>query len=96
MMEICCDVMIGINEFFYVSGKTSFDVVSPPLWMVAVYYLSLLVFLSEDGRLLFMRKRYGLIRKLAYGNLVASLIFNGAAGNDFKKIWGRKIGRLSR
>lgn len=80
-----CTIMMGFNDMTAIEGVTVFDVVSPPLWMVAVYYLILLVFVSEDGRLLFMRKRHGLIRKLAYGILVASLIFNGAAGNDFKK-----------
>ena len=62
MMEICCDVMIGINEFFYVSGKTSFDVISPPVWLLIVYYGALFSLLSETGQLMIVRRQ---VRRIA-------------------------------
>lgn len=57
MMEICAEVMIIINDFFYVSGKTSFDVISPPVWILIVYYGILFTILSESGQLMLIRRQ---------------------------------------
>ena len=56
MVDICCGLLIHINDFFYVSGKTSFDVISPPVWLLIVYYGVLFFFLSETGQLMVVRK----------------------------------------
>ena len=32
-----CTIMMGFNDMTAIEGVTVFDVVSPPLWMVAVY-----------------------------------------------------------
>lgn len=57
MVDLCCEVMIKINDFFYASGKTSFDVISPPVWVLVIYYGILFLFLSETGQILFIRKK---------------------------------------
>ena len=80
-----CTIMTEMNSVTVMDGITVFEATSPPLWMVAIYYLVLLVFVSEDGRLLFMRRRYVLIKKLVCAVLIVSLSFGCVAGNHFKK-----------
>ena len=58
MMDICGEVLIAINDFFYVSGKTSFDVISPPVWLLILYYGILFFILSENGQLMMVRGQY--------------------------------------
>ena len=71
MVDICCGLLININDFFYVSGKTSFDVVSPPVWLLIVYYGMLFFFLSETGQLMAVRKEY---RKIIYAAAVIMVV----------------------
>lgn len=80
-----CTIMTEMNDVTAIDGITVLDVVSPPLWVVVLYYLVLLVFVSEDGRLLFMRKRYPLIKRLVVFILVISMVFGAVAGNHFTK-----------
>lgn len=80
-----CHIMTELNSMTGIDGITVFDVKSPHLWIVAFYYLVLLVFVSEDGRLLFLRKKWRAVRLLTCGVLILSLVFGLAAGNTFKK-----------
>lgn len=80
-----CTIMIRLNDMTAIDGITVFNLASPPIWIVALYYLTLLVFVSEDGRLLFMRKKYGLIKRLVIGVIITSLAFGYVAGNQYKK-----------
>lgn len=80
-----CHIMTELNSMTGIDGITVFDVKSPPLWIVAFYYLVLLVFVSEDGRLLFLRKKWRAVRLLTCVVLILSLAFGLAAGNAFKK-----------
>lgn len=54
-LEIGCDGMIGINQLFYADGLTFFNVVSPPVWLLAVYYGIIFMFMSEAGQLMRLR-----------------------------------------
>lgn len=56
ILEIGCDAMTGINRLFYLEGITSFDVVSPPVWILGVYYGLILLWMSESGKLMRLRK----------------------------------------
>jgi len=79
-----CIIMVKLNSFTAVDGITVFDIRSPALWIVALYYLILLVFVSEDGRLLFLRKQKEKIKSLACIVTAISLVFGITAGNPFK------------
>lgn len=56
-----CRLLIWINDCFYAGGNTSYDVISPPVWLLVLYYGLLFFLLSEKGRILFMRKKTGKI-----------------------------------
>ncbi|MCI8647871.1 MAG: DNA internalization-related competence protein ComEC/Rec2 [Firmicutes bacterium] len=66
-------LMVWINELFYAGGRTAWDVVSPSVFLLAVYYGALFFFLSEKGRILFLRKEW---KKLS----AAALLIVGTAG----------------
>ncbi len=70
-----------LNDFVYAGGRTSFDVVSPPLFFLAAYYGLFFLGVSEKGRILFLRREW---KKLALcGMLALSLAaWTAAAGND--------------
>ena len=79
-----CSIMEELNDMTTIEGITVFDIKSPALWIPAVYYLTLLIFVSEEGRLLFLRKKWGNIAILTVLAVAASIVFGVAAGNDFK------------
>ena len=55
LIKPLCAVLVRLNEVTQVDGITSFQVASPPLWIMAAYYLSLLTFATEEGRLQLIR-----------------------------------------
>ena len=79
-----CIILEKLNAFTCVEGITVFDVKSSGVWVIAAYYLILLVFVSEDGRIMAMRKKKVHIRSMACLVMTAVLIFSNAAGNHFK------------
>ncbi|MGX8774078.1 MAG: DNA internalization-related competence protein ComEC/Rec2 [Bacillota bacterium] len=50
-----CEALLRLNETIQIDGLTTFQTPSPPLWLMAAYYLCLLVFATEEGRLRLMR-----------------------------------------
>ena len=52
-----CGMLDEINSLTAAEGLTVFNVTSPAETFLAAYYLSLLIFASEEGRLMIMRKR---------------------------------------
>lgn len=50
-VEFLCNILEFINRAVEVDGFTTFQVASPPLWAMAFYYLGLLMFATEEGRL---------------------------------------------
>lgn len=74
MMDICGDVLVMVNDFFFVSGKTSFDVISPPVWLLIIYYGVLFYGLSETGQLMLVRKQYKRMAVTVAGIFVAAMI----------------------
>ena len=53
-----CRILIGVNGFFYGDGITAMDVVSPSVPFLIGYYGILFFYVSEKGRILFLRKQY--------------------------------------
>lgn len=80
-----CRLLIWINDLFYADGRTSFDVVSPPLFFLVLYYGTMFFFLSEKGRILFLRRRW---KELAAGVFLAvgiSCLISAGAEDGFSK-----------
>lgn len=80
-----CMILEKLNSVTCIEGITVFDAKSPSIWIIAMYYLILLVFISEDGRLMIMRRKKKLITVMAVIVVSISLLFSLAAGNHFKK-----------
>lgn len=74
VMNIGCSLLIRINEIFYASGKTSFDVVSPPVWALVLYYGIIFLCLCETGQLLFLRKNIKAIATAAAAVCLVAVI----------------------
>lgn len=79
-----CMMLIELNDMTCIEGLTVFDVRSPAVFLIAAYYLILLTFVSEDGRIMLMRKKTKLIKTTVCAVAAASIMFSIAAGNDFK------------
>ncbi len=83
MMEICGELLIKINDFFYISGKTSFDVISPPVWLLVIYYGTLFTVLSESGQLMMIRKQKKRIAMAVVCICMTAIISVHAAAEPF-------------
>lgn len=85
VMSGLCTIMTKLNSVTCAEGITVFNVSSPDLWLISVYYLSLLIFVSEDGRLLFIRKKRKTLILLAAVVILTSAVLGHMAGNGFKE-----------
>ena len=79
-----CRMLIQLNDMTAVEGVTVFSVTSPDIRLLAMYYLSMLLFLSEEGRLLIMRKRKALLSCMAAAAVVLSMAFGAVCGSGFR------------
>lgn len=79
-----CMMLIELNDMTCIEGLTVFDVRSPAVILIAAYYLILMTFVSEDGRIMLMRKKTKLIKTMVCAVAAASIMFSIAAGNNFK------------
>ena len=52
---LLCRILKALNEAGQIDGITTVTVPSPPLWAMASYYLCLLMFATEEGRLMLLR-----------------------------------------
>ena len=55
LLDPLCSVLVKLNNTTQIDGITTFQVPSPPLWLMAFYYLCLLLFATEEGRLCLIR-----------------------------------------
>lgn len=81
--DLTCGLLLRSNDFFYHEGLTSFDVESPPLVLVLIYYAVLFGVSSEWFRIRAVRKEKG---KMAFCILVTSLcilLISAPFGNSF-------------
>lgn len=77
-------LLLEINSMTCIEGVTSFDVKSPGHAAVALFYLALLVFVSEEGRLAVIRRKKRLIAVMAVSCIAASLIFGAVTKSGFE------------
>lgn len=80
-----CRILTEINAMTGIDGVTVFMIKSPSFGWVAAYYLILLVFVSEEGRLMFLRKKRKQVVLMATLVIFASVSLEIVAGNDFKE-----------
>ncbi len=67
---------IEINSFFAGDGLFSFDIVSPPLWMICLLYRLLFIISSEHFRIYFKRKEFiALIPQIAFMTVMVIFSF---------------------
>lgn len=80
-----CRILQWINRTVEIDGLTSFQIASPPLWLMAFYYLGLLTMATEEGRLAIMRSRAkaGHVVKVCLLVLTVSLCFGHLADDGF-------------
>lgn len=81
-----CRILQWINEIAEVDGVTTFQLASPPLWLIAFYYLGLLSMASEEGRLAIIRSgaKAVHIMKVCLLVLTVSLAFSFLADDGFR------------
>lgn len=81
-----CDILKWVNRAVEVDGLTTFQVASPPIWLMAFYYLALLTMATEEGRLAIIRSRAKArhIIKVCLLVLAVSLCFSNLADDGFR------------
>ena len=85
-LSMVCEMMIGLNRICCIDHVTSLTAASPPLWVITAFYLGLLVFASEEGRLFFIRHRRraaGIAMGLV---LLGACLFGRAADDGFRQM----------
>lgn len=60
-MDLCIRSMMWCNESTYLDGRTSFDVTSPSMLALVLFYGLLLFFFSEYGRIQILRRRFHVV-----------------------------------
>lgn len=85
LMQQGCRLLVWINSIFYVGGRTSMDVVSPPVFLLAAYYSLLFGGICEKGRILFLRGRRRALMRGALALLLVCGILSAATDDGFAK-----------
>ncbi len=96
-VKYLCHILQWINDTAEISGVTTFQITSPPLWLMAFYYLALLTLATEEGRLALIRAskagasaseklkdRIKYAAKICAIILTISFAFAYAAGDQFE------------
>lgn len=78
------ELLTKISSFAAIEDFTVFYVCSPGIWIICTCYLGFFAFLSEGGRMLFLRKKHMSIVVLAIGILLVSVMFDKAASDPVK------------
>lgn len=61
MMSAVCDMMIYMNKLTYMDGRLTFDVVSPSVFFLVIYYFALFIGLSETMQRWIKERSYRVI-----------------------------------
>ncbi|MGN0702055.1 MAG: DNA internalization-related competence protein ComEC/Rec2 [Lentihominibacter sp.] len=85
LLDFLCNFLTQINELGEIQGIITFQVPSPPIWIVAAFYLGLVAFASEEGRLAVIRAANPVMHIVKYSAVVVavSLMLAVAAGSGF-------------
>lgn len=85
LLEPLCEALKKLNETTQIDGLTTFQVSSPPLWLMAIYYLGLLLFATEEGRLCLIRaaRKGRYVLRMLVLITVLSMGFTAVASDGF-------------
>lgn len=83
-MDLMTRLMIKMNDMFYLGGRTSFDVDSPPVAIVFIFYITGFFVFSEWSRIMWHRKLYRQWMSAALALIFICVIAGSIFGNDFK------------
>ncbi len=83
VMAGLCRMLVKLNSITAADGVTVFTVTSPPIALTAFYYLAMLAFVSEEGRLFIKRKGKKIIVVMLAAVIAASAGFGKMCGNGF-------------
>ena len=86
-VRILCSMLQELNIAGQMDGMASIRMPSPPLWAMAAYYLVLLLFATEEGRLALMRaeKKVRYVLEMLLVVAVFSAGFHAFASDGFGK-----------
>ena len=84
-VRVLCRLLQELNTAGKMDGMTSIRMPSPPLWAMAAYYLVLLLFASEEGRLALIRaeQKVQYVLKMLLVVAVFSAGFHAFASDEF-------------
>ncbi len=80
--ELLVNMMIRLNELFYLPGVSHFSVISPTCFQLLCFYGFYFLLTSELFRILYQRAMLKSMAVSCILVLLISLILSGAAGND--------------
>ena len=86
-VRILCSLLQELNTAGQMDGMTSIQIPSPPLWAMAFYYLALLLFATEEGRLAVIRAahRDRYVLRMLLVIVLCSAGFHAFASDGFGK-----------
>ena len=86
VLDLLCQGINRINSWTCIDGVTNLTVTSPSRTLLALYYLSLLLFMSEQGRLMIMRSDFRRVLAIATAVIITSCSFGYSTRTGFENI----------
>jgi len=83
--ELLIDIMVWLNELFYLPGIGFFNMVSPPALLLLLFYGFFFFLSSEFFRILYQRRRRKAIAVCCSLIMILSLLMSIAAGTNYHK-----------
>ena len=83
--ELLTNAMIWFNDVFFLPGIGFFNMVSPSIFIISIFYGFLFYISSEFFRILYQRKRWKRIAGICSAILILSLLTTIVFGNDYDK-----------
>ena len=85
LLRLLCRALTWLNDMTCADGVTVFDVRSPDIRLVTAYYVMMFLFMSETGRLLFMRHEKKILILCAVLVITVVQISGMCCSNKFRK-----------
>jgi len=83
--ELLTDAMIWLNDVFFLPGISYFNQLSPPVFLMLIFYGFVFYLSSEFFRIQYQRKHWRKIASFFVFILIFSLTASAATGNHLKK-----------
>lgn len=84
VLSILCKSLIWMNDMTCIDGLTVFEVTSPDIKFLAIYYICVFLFLSETGRMLFIKREKKVLLMCLTMAIFAVQLTGMCFHNDFK------------